>query len=114
MPANINQTEKALTCTDKNEYAAIMAVEASLPEGASPTGTAAADIKLEIRRKGGVFRPAGLEAAVGAQQRHVVVEFDPPEIVPPNSYFCLTAKASTVDLVVGGTISGVIFRTQGT
>ena len=114
MPANINQTEKALTCTDKNEYAAILGVDASLPEAASPTGTAAADIGLEIKRKGGVYRPVGLEAAVGAQQRTASIKFDPPVVVPPNSYFRLVANGSTSDLVVAGNINGVIYRKQGT
>ena len=114
MPANVNQTEKALTATAKDEYAAVLGVEVSLPEGASPTGTAAADVNLEIKRKGGVYRPVGLEAAVGAQQRTAVVKFDPPVVVPPNSYFRLVASASTADLVVAGAMNGVVFRKQGT
>lgn len=114
MPANINQTEKALTAADKDQYIAITGVDASLPEGASPTGTAAADISLEIKRKGGVYRPVGLEAAVGAQQRTANIKFDPPVVVPPNSYVRLVANASTPDLTVAGAMSGVVFRKQGT
>ena len=112
MPANVNQTEKALTATASNEYAAILGVDVSLPEAASPTGTAAADISLEIKRKGGVYRPVGLEAAVGAQQRTASVTFDPPVIVPPNSYFRLVASASTLDLTVAGAMNGVVFQVQ--
>jgi hypothetical protein len=61
----------------------------------------------------GVFRPAGLELAVGAQQRTGVVPFEPPVIVPPNSDFRLVASASTTDLVVTGVINGVKFKEQG-
>ena len=114
MPANINQTEKALTAADKDQYIAITGIDASIPEAASPTGTAAADISLEIKRKGGVYRPVGLEAAVGAQQRTASIKFDPPVVVPPNSYVRLVANASTPDLTVAGAMSGVVFRKQGT
>jgi hypothetical protein len=113
MPGGVNQTEKAATCTANNEYAVVHSVCATLPEAASPTGTAAADISLEVKRKGGVFRPAGLELAVGAQQRTGVVPFEPPVIVPPNSDFRLVASASTTDLVVTGVINGVKFKEQG-
>jgi hypothetical protein len=114
MSSGVNQTEKCATCTEQKEYAIIRSVCAALPEGASPTGTAAADINLEIKRKGGVFRPIGLELSVGAQQRTAVVEFDPPEIVPPNSYFRLVGYGSTTDLVVTGAINGVYVKEQGT
>ena len=113
MPAGINQTEKAQTCTEDGEYAAIQSVTATVPEAASPTGTAAADISLEVKKKGGVFRPVGLELAVGAQQRTGTVYFDPPVVVPPNSDVRLVGSASTTDLVVSGAINGVLFRKQG-
>jgi hypothetical protein len=113
MPANINQTEKAATCTADGEYAAIQSVCATVPEAVSPTGTAAADINLEVRKKGGVFRPVGLELSIGAQQRTAVVNFDPPVIVPPNSDMRLVASASTTDLVVTGVVNGVLFKEHG-
>ena len=113
MPGGKNQTEKAQTCTASNEYAVITSISATAPEAVSPTGTAACDIDLEIKRKGGVFRPAGIEIAVGAQQRTANTELNPPVIIPPNSDFRLVGYASTTDMVVSGAINGVVYRTQG-
>ena len=94
MPGGINQTEKAQTCVAKEEYLAVTSITASMPEAASPTGTAAADVELEVKRKGGVFRPVGAETAVGVGFRTVNAPLDPPVIVPPNSDIRLVAKAS--------------------
>ena len=114
LPAFVNQTEKAQTCSASNEYIAVLSIDVALPEAASPTGTAAADVDLEIKRKGGTFRPVGTELSVGASFRTGSLTLDPPVVVPPNSDFRLVASASTSDLKVSGAINGVIFKTQGT
>ena len=113
IPAGVQQTEKAQSATAAGEYLIIRSVSASIPEAASPTGTAACDVDLEIKRKGGVWRPIGGQLACSAQQRTVTVEYEPPIVVPPSADYRLVGRASTTDLVVGGVISGVSVKVHG-
>ena len=114
MPANVNQTEKCANCTASNEYAAITALHLTLSSTVANNATGSCDLDVEIKRKGGVWRPAGTEIGVAAESRHSHANFNPPIVVPPNSYFRVVGNATTTDWVVAGSMEGVIFRTQGT
>ena len=104
-----NQSEKCATSVSYKDYWLIKQIQAAIPEVASPNGTAAFDIDLEIRSvKGGVFRPSGAELSIGAGSRFAALDFSPYIIVPPNSDVRLTAIGSTSNLTVTGAISGIL------
>ena len=109
IPSGYNQSEKAATSTSFKDYWLITGVHAAVPEAASPTGTAAFDIDLEIRSvKGGVFKPTGAELSIGAGSRYAQAEYRPYIVVPPNSDVRLVGISSTTDTVVTGSISGFL------
>jgi len=106
--SGFNQSNKAATVTSFKDYWLVTGIVASLPQAASPTGTVALDVDLEIRLKGGVFRPTGGQVAIGAGDRTAHRTYDPYILVPPNSDIRMIATASTGDVAVTGTMEGFL------
>jgi hypothetical protein len=100
--AGFNQTQKAATTISNNDYWAINELTVQVTEKA----TAWAEVHLEIREKGGVFRPL-MHLACSDQTGHRAT-FGPPIIVPSNADIRLRALASGANTSVGGAINGYL------
>lgn len=107
IPAGGNQSDKCATALSSVDYWIITHVEAGLEKGSG--ATAAADVDIEYREKGGVWRPLGLqidlsEASGPWASRDVV----PHRIIPPNSDIKAVATSNANDTQVDMTIDGVL------
>lgn len=72
---------------------------------------ASADFTFQVRRPGGVFRPAGGRIALqSGGQTTAAITFDPYVIVPKNSDFRVVASASTTNVEVDATIQGYLAK----
>lgn len=100
---NQQQTEKASTTLSSTDYWLITSVWIAVIE----KSTAFADVELDIREKGGVFRARRLMAAA-SDGGTVQVNYDPPLIVRPNSDIRLHAVAGAANTSVIGQIHGYL------
>lgn len=101
--AGDNQTFKASTTFSNSDYYFVSQVYASVSQKTS----AAADIRLERRLVGGVFRPF-FEFTASYQGGVASVHFSPCLIVPKNSDVRLTAPASTTNVGVNAGFNGFL------
>lgn len=103
--AGYNQSQKASTTISNQDYWLVTGFYADILEKAS----AFAEVELEIRLKGKVFRQ-NIEmgaSSTGASLRH---EFKPYLIVPANSDVRLRAIGSGANIAVAGGIQGVLAK----
>jgi hypothetical protein len=99
--AHHNQSEKASTSLSSQDYWLITEMHAYVLEKTS----AWADIGLEVREQGGVFRHHAVVAATsGGVDYHIV----PYIIIPPNADIRLVATASGASIDVAGLINGYL------
>lgn len=102
IPAGYNQTQKASTSLSTQDYWIVTAMEAGILD---KTGTIFANVSMEIREEGGVFRQRE-DIAVTNQSGSTSFYFDPPVIVPKNSDVRITAVASTTSVEVEAEMRG--------
>jgi hypothetical protein len=102
--AGQQQSEKAATTLSSVDYWVVTSFYADMLEKTA----ASADVDLEIRLSGGVFRQV---ADVSCSESHRgVFEFKPYLIVPPNSDVRLRARASANDKDISGGIHGALLK----
>lgn len=101
-----NQTEKAATALSSVDYWIITGFRGSIVEKAA----ANADIELQIRLPGGVFRPR--EEVTASNAHNGVFLFKPYLIVPPNSDIRLVAVADGANTDISGSIQGYLANIQ--
>lgn len=100
--AGEQQSEKASTTISKNDYWILTSIYGDVLEKTS----AFADITLEVREKGKIFRPVvTLSASNSGRGVH---EFKPYHIVPANSDVRLVAAAGAAGTEVSGGIQGIL------
>jgi len=102
--AGEQQSEKASTTISSSDYWVIMSFYADMLEKTA----ASADVDLEIRLYGKVFRPV---ASISCSEAHRgVFTFSPYLIVPTNSDVVLRARASANNKDISGGIEGVLLN----
>lgn len=97
--SGLNQSEKAATCLSNEDYWIISRFRGTLLEKAA----AFADVALQIREPGGIFRQV---EDISAADRPL--EFKPYLIVPKNSDVRLYALSSGASIDVSGSIQGYL------
>lgn len=100
--AGKNQSEKASTSLSSEDYWIITEFRASVLEKTS----ANADVELQVRREGGVFRQ--LEDITASSNSNGSIQFNPYVIIPPNSDVRLVAVASSANTDISGSIQGYL------
>jgi hypothetical protein len=102
--AGEQQSEKASTTISSIDYWVVTSFYADMLEKTA----ASADVDLEIRLSGGVFRPV---ADISCSENHRgQFAFSPYLIVPPNADIRLRARASANGKDVSGGIEGVLLK----
>lgn len=72
-----------------------------------------ADLVIEVRSAGGVFRPAGGRIALDADATTTVqIEFNPPVIIPKNADMRVRATGSTSGISVDASFQGYLAAVQ--
>lgn len=99
-----NSSLKAATCFSNVDYWIIQSVVASVNK---KTG-ASADIKIQIRRPGKVFRTAFKFSVTTDGSSTVVIPLEQYVIVPKNSDVRMVANASTTNVSISGFMAGPI------
>lgn len=107
--AGYNQSQKCATSISYQDAWIITDIGASVNRASASTVTA--DIDVEFKEIGGVWRPLGLELSLrttGLQGAELQV--NPPFIIPPNSDVRMVATSNTSSTVVTGRISGPLAK----
>lgn len=104
LPAGENQSQKASTSLSSQDYWIVTGFSAGYPE---KTGSNITDVRLEVRRAGGVFRPVS-KPIVLSTGGDAIREFNPYVIIPKNSDVKLTANSSTTGQEIVGDIQGYL------
>lgn len=106
IPAGKNQTEKASTSLSSVDYWVVESFHAHMFE---KSGAIFADVELQYREVGGVFRPVD-DVAVSSNDNTASISFSPPAIIPKNADVRLRATASAAGTDVGGSIQGFLVK----
>ncbi len=101
VPVGKNQSEKASTSLSSTDYWIITNFEGSLVEKTSSF----ADIELQVREVGSVFRPRNDVVADGSGGSY---NFKPYLIIPPNADVRLIAVSDSTSREVSGSIQGFL------
>lgn len=102
VPANKNQSEKASTSLSQSDYWIVTGFRGSLLEKSS----AFADVELQVREIGGVWRPVD---DVATQTSPGVFQFKPYTVIPKNADVRLVGTSdSTGNRDVSGSIQGYL------
>jgi len=102
IPAGEQQSFKAATTVSKDDYLGIRWIKC----GVSQKAARSAEFQLEIREKGGVFRPNDLYVAASPGPT-TTIELAPYIIVPPNSDVRIRTIASANSTAVAASFTGV-------
>ena len=103
---DFNQSEKCATTIDKNTYWAITQCSFSMRRDGG--AAAAVDFSLEVRHKGKVFRVVRAPITVSKESSTIIVPYNYPIIVPPNSDVRIRARSSAAGTPVGASIHGTL------
>lgn len=103
--AGDQQSEKLATTVESNKWWFIDLINVHATRGSS---TAVVDVDVEIRRPGGVWRPAGLQIIATTQTPPS--RFVQPLIIPPGSDVRAVAVSSGTNVSVSGRMAGPLFR----
>jgi hypothetical protein len=105
--AGVNQSEKCATTISSSEYWIITGLNAEISR--SGPQSALADITLEYRVVGGVWRPLGVEISISKDSVNVIAEsYSPAFIIPKNSDVRLVATSTVDNSIISGAIRGVL------
>lgn len=105
-PAGENQSQKASTSLSSTDYWIVTGISGGYLE---KSGSNTADIRLEYRKVGGVFKPVSKPLIISVGDNHDK-EFKPYVIIPKNSDVRLTALASTTSQDLVGDIQGFLAK----
>ena len=108
VPSGDNQSKKASTTISKNDYWIITNIYASVLEKSS----AFADVQLEFRQNGFVFRPF-FDISISSNSGTIQLDLDPCIIVPSNSDVRMTALAGAANIHVTAGINGYLASAGG-
>lgn len=112
LDAGEQQSEKCATSISSADAWIITRVASGLSRGGGATVNA--DIDVEVRQQGGVWRPLGLELALRtASLPFKSIELKPYRIVPPNSDVRLIGVSDTANTTLQGSISGWLALQRG-
>lgn len=106
--AGFNQSRKAATSISSQDYWIITSADLSLRSG---NKTASADISIQTRLFGKVFREGINQSIVGDAASSFTRFFDPPLIVPKNSDFRVNATSDVADTEINCSINGYLATT---
>lgn len=106
LPSGENQSQKASTSLSSSDYWIVTGFSAGYAE---KSGSNIADVRLEVRRKGEVYRPIskGLIIRTGDDS---IRDFIPYIVIPKESDIRLTALASTSGQSINGDIFGFLAK----
>lgn len=107
LPAGDSQSFKAATTLSNSDYLFVTSVYASVRRGTS----AVADMQLEIREVGGVFRPR-LSFSVSQSGGAFYMPIEPYIIVPKNADVRITAATNTNNTQIDAGLNGVLALIQ--
>lgn len=103
-----NQTQKGQTAISYKDYYVITGINAAISRG-SGSGVETAEVELQRKSLGGVWRPYGVEITlVSSGNQGVAYQPEPYFICPPNHDLRLTSIGSTADMVVTGSFNGFL------
>ena len=104
-----NQSEKCATAISNNDYWLIREAHCAIASNAA--GTVNADIEIEIKQLGGVWRPVGIEASLRAgSQSFTTIDLYPIIVVPPNSDVRMVVTATANDVSASGRMEGLLAK----
>lgn len=107
IPAGENQSDKCATAISYQDYWLITGVEAGVEAGSG--AGAAADVDVEFKLHGGVWRPLGIEIDVEADGATSVFRpVQPYLIIPSNADVRMVATSDKANARVAGSINGVL------
>lgn len=109
IPAGENQSQKASTSLSKEDYWIITQISAG---NLQKTGSNIADVRLEVRNAGGVFKPRSKAVNVRTGENNELF-FEPYLIIKPNSDIRLTANGTTTGMAISGDIHGFLAKIVG-
>lgn len=106
IPAGENQSQKASTSLSSTDYWIVTGMSAGYLE---KSGANFADVRIEVRVPGGVFKPVSkpLVIKVGDDRYR---DFNPYIIVPKNADVRLPAQASTTSQAITGDMYGYLAK----
>lgn len=104
VPAGLNQSEKASTSLSSIDYWILTSMRASILE---KTTNIFADVRLEVRLSGGVFRPRE-QLSVSSAGGTVTLPFAPYLVIPANADARLRAFASAGGTDVTASMQGFL------
>ena len=104
IPSGENQSQKASTSLSSVDYWVVSSITANYLE---KSGTNIAEVTIEVRESGGVFKPiiAPVVISTGVSKE---ITFEPYVIIKPNSDVRLTAVASANNQEISGEINGFL------
>lgn len=102
--AGEQQSFKAATTISNSDYYIVTGGTVSVLKKTSAT----VDFRLEVRQKGGVFRPVAIVGASTTGVNSVYVPLYPPVIVPANADVRITAVSSAASTEVAGWMQGYL------
>lgn len=106
VPAGKSQSEKASTSLSNTDYWIITSFRGSMLEKAASF----ADVELQVRRNGGVFRP--IEDVSCSDAHTGIFQFKPYAIIPKNADVRLVAISDSTSRDVSGSIQGFLATTN--
>jgi len=106
VPAGENQSQKASTSLSSQDYWVVTGFTAGYLE---KTGSNVADIRIEVKEVGGVWKPKSNPVVVTTGGNSLRI-YHPYIIVPTNSDVRLTAKSSTTGQEITGDIQGYLAK----
>lgn len=106
IPSGKNQTRKAATSLSSTDYWIVTSFRGSILEKAA----AFADVELQVRRPGGVFRE--VEDIATSDAGAGIFNFNPYLVIPKNSDIRLVATADGAGTDVSGSIQGYLAIVQ--
>jgi hypothetical protein len=103
--AGNNQSRKAATTISSADYWIVTEILGSLERGSG--GSAAADLDVECRKVGGVWRPMGLQIELHhSAEPNFEETFKPYRIIPPNTDVRMVATSDSANTQIAGHING--------
>lgn len=104
MPIGVNQSQKASTSLSSTDYWIVTRFSAGYLE---KTGTNVAEVQLEVRESGGVWKPLSNPIVIKTGEEFER-NFNPYKIIPKNADIRLRSNSSTTGQEITGDIGGYL------
>lgn len=109
VPAGHNQSQKASTSISSTDYWIVSEVTAGYIQ---KSGSNIAELQVEVRSVGGVFKPATAPISIKTGDSKEII-FEPYIIIPKNSDVRLTVEASAGSQNISGEVNGFLAKIIG-